>query len=330
VTFEEFIKQCQAKKFAPLYLFLGAEKFLHQEALTALKTNALDEAAWMFNYAEISVAAEGLSAVTSAAEQYPMFGDRRIVVARDFEKLSDGELDLLKTYLKNPPATTTLVFQAETIDKRRNVATALIKGCTQIDLSPLKERDAAEWAIGYLRRAGYQMASNTAGLLIGLTGADLFTIRNELEKLMASLGRAGLITPQQVELLVARSREHSAFELGDAIIAGEPKRVLRLLVRQLADHAEPVMLLGMLARVFRQMLLAKELMKQKAPPDEIAREIGMPPFRIGDFLTNVRRWDTAKIERAIKRMAEVDNALKSSLGKPDLQLEFFICEVLNN
>src|SRR5688500_800827 len=100
----------------------------------------------MFNYAEISVAAAGMDAVMATADQYPMFGGRRIVIARDFEKLSDNELDQLKTYLKNPPETTTLVFQTETIDKRRNVSTALLKACTQVDLSPLKDRDAVEWA----------------------------------------------------------------------------------------------------------------------------------------------------------------------------------------
>ena len=145
---------------------------------------------------------------------------------------------------------------------------------------------------------------------------------------MVALGRPGLISIGEVESLIVRSREHSNSELGDAIVMGERKRAVRLLARQLADQAEPVLLLGVIARTLRQMLLAKELMLQQLPADEIAREIGLPPFRISDFLTRVRKWETAKIEHAIKRAAEVDRAIKSSLGRPELQLEYLVCELL--
>jgi DNA polymerase-3 subunit delta len=104
---------------------------------------------------------------------------------------------------------------------------------------------------------------------------------------------------------------------------------VKLLARQIADHAEPILLLSVIARTFRQMLLAKELMQQQSPPDEIAREIGMPPFRIAEFLTRARKWETPKIEYALKRAAEVDSAIKSSLGKPELQLEYLVCEILS-
>ncbi len=330
MIWEELQKQLKSGKLAPLYLFYGAEKYLHQEALRAIKAAAFDQSdeSWLLNYLEISVAAEGLAAALSAAQQYPMFGGRKLVIARDFEKLSDAEMDALKSYLKDPQPTTTLIFQAENIDKRRNVTTALMKSCAVVELNALKEREAVEWACAYARRHGYQLPANVAGLLIGLTGANLFVLSNELDKLMAALGRAGMISGQDVESLVSRAREHSNFELGDAIVAGEPKRALKLLARQLADQAEPIMLLGVIARSLRQILLAKELMRLQAPPDEIARETGMPPFRIAEFLTRARQWETAKVMRALQRSAEVDKAMKSSLGRPELQLEFLVCEIL--
>lgn len=329
MTIDELLEEFKKGKFAPLYLFRGTEKYLHQEAISTLKKNALDESGWMFNWGEFSVASQGLATVIASAESYPMFGDRKIVIARDFEKASEDELNLLKNYLKNPQPTTTLVFQAEELDKRRSIATILQKGCVVVDFNPLKDRDAVDWVNNYLRRHKYQIAGATAGLLISLAGTDLFTLRNELEKLMAALGKPGLISPQDVETLVPRSREHSNFELADVILAQETKAALRLLSRQLADQAEPIMLLGMIARTFRQMLIAKDLMQQKASADEIAREAGIPPFRITDFLTKVRRWDTNKIIFGVKRMSEVDMAMKSSLGKPALQLEYLVCELMS-
>jgi DNA polymerase III subunit delta len=328
MNFDDFQKQLKSGKLSLLYLFLGQEKYLKREALGMLKAAVLGEEISVFNYTEHSVAAEGLAELMAIAEQYPMFSGKRLVCARDFDKLSDGELDALKSYLKNPQPTTTLVFQTENIDKRRNVSIALIKSCAVVEFNPLKEREAAEWAVAYLRRHNYQILPNVSGLLVGLTGTDLFTLSNELDKLMALLGRPGLISIEDIETLVVRSREHSNFELGDAIATGERKRAVRLLSRQLSDQAEPLLLLSVIARTLRQMLVAKELMQQQAPPDEIAREIGVPPFRVADFLTRARKWEIKKIEYAIKRVAEVDSAIKSSLGRPGLQLEYLVCEIL--
>ncbi len=328
MTFDELLEEFKKGKFAPLYLFRGTETFLHKEAITTLKKTALDEDGWMFNWSEFSVASQGLATVIASAEGYPMFGERRVVIAREFEKASDEEITLLKNYLKNPQPTTILVFQAEELDKRRSISTVLQKSCVVVEFNPLKEREAIDWVNNYLRRHKYQIAGITAGLLISLTGTDLFTLSNELEKLMAALGKPGLISSQDVEMLVPRSKEHSNFELADAIVAQETKTTLRLLSRQLADQAEPIMLLGMIARTFRQMLIAKDLMQKKVPADEIAREAGIPPFRITDFLSKVRRWDTDKITYAVKRMSEVDSAMKNSLGKPALQLEYLVCELI--
>lgn len=328
MNFNDLLRQCKSGELAPLYLLYGAEKYLHKEALTALK-GSLDESTWLFNYTEISIAGEGLGAVLDIAEQYPI-GSRRLVVARDFEKLADEDLETLKTYLKNPQPTTTLIFQTSELDKRRSVANLLLKGCVTVELSALKDRDALDWAANYLRRAGYQISTNSLGMLVKLTGTDLFTLRNELEKLMANLGRPGMISSQDIENLVVASREQSNFELGDALASREPKRTLRLLSQLLADRAEPIGLLNIVARVFRQMLLAKVLMQERLPANEIAKEIGMPPFIIGDFLTKARQWESDKLAQGLKRIAETDNSMKNSAVKPGLQLEYLICELLTN
>ena len=326
MNFNDLLRQCKSGELAPLYLLYGAEKYLHKEALTALKSN-LDESTWLFNYTEISIANEGLAAVLDIAEQYPI-GARRLVVVRDFEKLADEDLETLKTYLKNPQPTTSLIFQTTELDKRRSVANLLLKGCVVVELSALKDKDALDWATNYLRRSGYQISTSSLSTLVKLTGTDLFTLRNELEKLMANLGHPGMISVQDIENLVVASREQSNFELGDALASREPKRTLRLLSQLLADRVEPIGLLNIVARVFRQMLLAKVLMQERLPANEIAKEIGMPPFIIGDFLTKARQWESAKLAAGLKRIAETDNNMKNSAVKPGLQLEYLICELL--
>ncbi|MBL8150863.1 MAG: DNA polymerase III subunit delta [Blastocatellia bacterium] len=333
IKFTDFQKEIRSGKIRPLYFLYGKEAYLHKEALRLLKAVILEQGTEMFNYNEISASSQSMSDILAAADQYPMFGGRRLVVARDFEKLTDAELDSLKEYLKNPQATTTLVFQAEEIDKRRNVSTALLKTCTVVDLSPFRDKDAVDWVVEYLREAGYQISTRDAALLIGFTGTDLFLVRNELEKLITSVTdperpkKKGLISTLDIQSITSRSRHYSGYDLADAVVAGEHKKSIRLLIELLDDNTEPLMLLGVISRTLRQILMAKELMQQQIPSSDIAKDIGIPPFKSSDFLAGARKWDKEKILKTLKRASEVDDAIKNSLGKPRLQLEYLLCEL---
>lgn len=328
-SFVDLEKRVAAGRLAPLYLIYGAEAYLQREALRLLKCAVIEPETEALNYSEVSVSSLGMLEVLAQAEQYPMFGARRMVVVRDFDKVDDSELEALKNYLKNPQPTTTLVFQAESVDKRRSVTTALMKTCEVYEMSTLKEREVSEWASAYARRAGYTLSPSVAGLLVAVTGVDLYVVRNEVEKLMTLLGRPGSISAEQIEQLVPRSREHSNFELADALVAREQKRAVRLAARLLADGAEPLMLLAVVTRTLRQLLVAQELMAARLSAADIAKEIGVPPFKITEFLTGARKWDSGKLERGLRRGAEVDDAIKNSVGKPELQLEIYLCKVFS-
>ncbi len=327
--FVELEKRVAAGRVSPLYLIYGTEAYLQKEALGLLRRALIEPEVEAFNYSEVSVARTGMLEVLALAEQYPMLGTRRMVVARDFEKVDEAELEALKSYLKNPQPTTTLLFQAESVDKRRNVTTALMKACEVYEINALKEREAADWASSYARRSGYTLTPAVAGLLVAVTGVDLYVVRNEVEKLMALLGRPGSISAEMIEHLVPRSREHSNFELADALVSCEQKRALRLATRLLADGAEPLILLAVVARTLRQLLLARELMAARLPTADIAKEIGVPPFKIAEFLTGARKWDSGRLLRGLKRAAEVDDAIKNSIGRPELQMEFYLCEIFS-
>lgn len=326
-SFVDLEKRVVAGQLANLYLIYGIEAYLQKEALALLRRALLEPEAEAFNYNEVSVSSVGMLEVVAQAEQYPMFGAHRMIVVRDFDKVDESDLEVLKSYLKSPQPTTTLVFQAESIDKRRNVTAALMKTCEVYEMCMLKEREAAEWASTYACRSGYTLSPAVAGLLVAMTGVDLYIVRNEVEKLMALLGRPGLISAEHVEQLVPRSREHSNFELVDALVACEQKRTLRLAIRLLTDGVEPLMLLAIVARTLRQILLARELMAVHLSAADIAREIGVPPFKIADFLTGARKWESSKVEWGLRRAAEVDDAIKNSVGSPELHMEFYLCEL---
>ncbi|MCS6817470.1 MAG: DNA polymerase III subunit delta [Blastocatellia bacterium] len=352
LTPETFRKAIERGEIEPLYLFTGwlpegmrrtgeeelyaPEAYLLREAVQMLIARALDPTSRAFNLSQFSALETPMAKILATARELPAFSSRRVVIVRDLEKKwraredaeeardLPAEQTALIEYLKHPAPTTTLVFVLEHVDRRLTIVTALLKACTIVEFRRLSEREALEWVKGYVRRQQAVIEEAAAAALVGLVGSDLTLLAAELDKLLTFVSERRMITRSDVELLVVRHREHSNFELTDWILARRPAAAWRILRRQLAAGEEPVKLLGAIASLYRRMLLAKELMARGAPSAEVARAAGLPPSAAGKFNEQVRRIPREEILAGLRHIARTDEALKTSVGPPEVQLELLL------
>lgn len=333
----DFHRKLQSGQIAPLYLLEGTERYLRDQALKKLSEAAVDASVRDFNFAAISVSQGNLDEALAMARQFPMISPRRMIVVTGFEAISDDDqLELLKNYLRQPVETSVLVFVSDGLDNRRNIATILRKGCEVVSFDAMDERDSApNWIRDYVTRAGCLIDVSAAAYLIGMVGVDLMRLATELDKLVAYVGGKGRITQDEIDELVRHSREHSNFELTDAIVDGDRSKSLKLLHRIFDNTSESpqslsLMILGAIASNYRRMLMAKELIKQNAPNSEVAKAVGMSPYAVGRFNEKVRRIETERLLDGIARIAETDVALKTSMATPRLLLELLVCQLCPN
>ncbi len=330
--FDEFRRQIKEGRISPLYLFAGEETYFQERALRLL-VGTLDEAGRVFNYSIYSLGGDTSSgpkvsaaAALDGANQFPMMSARRIVVIRDFDKIKEEENDLVIEYLKRPAPTATVVFQATSLDQRRKITTALMKACTLVAFNRLSDQQAQRWAEQYLKNRQCRIEPSALGHLIGLVGTRMSRLVNELDKL-AAYANGGFINNTVVEELVPRAREHTSFELWDAIIARDRKRAIRLAVRLLDDGSEPLMIVGSLAGLYRRLLAAKELTMRGAPSEEVMKATGQYGSRARDFSGRVLRTSREEIAHGLSRISQVDNAIKNSEATPRLQIEYLVAEL---
>jgi DNA polymerase-3 subunit delta len=355
LTPDSFFQAVERGQIDPLYLFTGPlpdgrkqhandapEQYLQRRAVRLLMERCLDPASSAFNLSSLSAAEATLAQIVDAAQQLPVFSQRRIVLVYDVDKAfktrgdsESGEsksavetpgLQVLTEYLKRPSETTAVVFFYDKPDRRLSISTALLKACTVVEFSPLSEAAAEAWAEKYCRRHECIIDKAALNLLTGRVGTDLTRLIHECDKLISYV-RRGPIGRSDVEALVPHLKEHSNFDLSDYILARDGTGALKLLKRQLDDREEPVMLLGVIARLYRQMVLAKDLMAQGAPSSEVAKAIGMSPYGAGRFNEQVRRIPMEDVLYGIKRIAAVDRAIKNSLGPPEVQLDVLVIEL---
>jgi DNA polymerase-3 subunit delta len=327
-TFEELRREVESGRIGPLYLFVGEEQYLQQRAIRLVQ-DSVDEALRVFNVSLYSIGSDNGSGtkttaamVIDAANQLPMMSARRIVVVREFDKVKEDELELVLSYLKRPAPTTTMVFQAVSPDKRRRLTAALLKSCTVVTFDLLDENRAKRWVEQRVKERGCSIEREALQRLIGLVGTGLTRLVNELDKLTA-YADGGVITAAAVQELVPRASEHKGWELWDAINARDRKCALRLMEHLLHD-SDALPILGSLATLYRRLLTGKELSENGASRQEIKGATGQWSDA---FFNRLRQTPRAEIVHGLRRIAEVDNAIKNSEATPRLQMEYLVAEL---
>lgn len=325
-------RELKQGKLAPVYLLFGPEGYLRDEAARAITDEALrDTLLREFNEFTFNLAQTDVHSAIAAAEQLPMMASRRVVRLRDFNKLVEFDEEVLLRYLARPSESTVMLFVAEDVDKRRKLSRTLLQECAAFEFTYLKVPELRAWARNYLKSLKSEIDEQTLQQVIELAGNDVRILSNELNKLAIAALPGGRITPDVVNALVGRSRELSNFELADHLIARNRRRALETLKHLLADGAEPVMLIGLIASNYHRLALARELLARGSRQD-VFKQVPMPFYKQDQFLALIQRSDAATIANGLKRIAAADLAIKTSLGGggargAHLQLEMLVCEL---
>jgi DNA polymerase III subunit delta len=311
----------------PLYLLIGPEAYLRKQAAQAIADHALrDTLLREFNDSTFSLVGGGANQAIAAAEQLPMLSSRRVVRITDFGKLRETDENILIAYLSRPVECSTVIFIASDLDKRKKLTKTLLHECVVVDFPQLKDGEAKAWVKQRLTELKLSTDEQTLSEFVGLVGTDVQTLVSELDKMAAAATDTNRLTPELVDSLIGRSREHSNFELGDHLLAHNRRRALETLHRLLQSGAEPVMLLGLVASNYHRLALAKEILKQGSR-DEVFRVVAMPFFKRDQYIETLRRLDAGSIGRGIQLIAAADLAIKTSRASPRLQLEMLVCEL---
>lgn len=298
----------------PVYAIDGEERALVDEFVEAIKQVAAPPAARDFNFESLSGKDVGLNRVVDAALTLPAFAERRLVIVHQAEKLNLSEPEPLLRYLDQPSPTTVLVLVADKFDGRGKVYKAFQRAGAAIRFSRPRPREMPGIIETRAARIGLQLEPGAVRMLVDVVGPDITAAVKALELLDLYRGDAAApVATDDVAAVVHGTREDSIFDLVDAIGHRDQGRTLHLLHRLVVAQREPgLRVLAMIARHFRQLLAAREMMARGAPPAALASALGMPPFLVDKLADQARRFDEPKLVRGHGLIKHADRTLKSS------------------
>lgn len=325
VSFDVILDDIKKHKFAPLYFFYGEEDFLIEEVADALIAHAVDPTTRQFNLDIVYGSDVDGKDIVARASSFPMMGERRVVIVRDFERAT--ELDPLLPYIEHPSPSTSLFFSAAKVDLRKKVFAHLKKYAVGGEAAPLREYEIPSWIQRRAVTMGKKIAPEAAEILHGYVGTSLRELNNELEKLLIAIGTKTVIETSDVQSVVGMSREFSVFELTHAVGEKNLSKALSICARMLQVGEAPVGIVAMLTRHFGILWRVHQLNAERKTPAEMAKAVGVHPYFFKEYLEDVKRYSRTAVEDALLALTRADERLKTSSGDSHVIMDVLLYEI---
>jgi DNA polymerase-3 subunit delta len=324
VTFEQIVTQIKARKFSPVYLFMGDEPYYIDKLTDMLTDTVLPKEERDFNQTIVYGMETDVTSVITMARSYPMMSDYQLIVIKEAQNLS--KIEELEVYVKNPLQSTILVlnYKNGSPDKRKKLYAAIDKNGVIFESKKIPEYRIPAFISSYIQSKNLSIDQKSAQMLSDYLGNDLSKLTNEIAKLLIAIPAGQRqITADLIEENIGISKDFNNFELLNAVIN---KNVFKVI--QIADYFEKnpknnpmVVTMSVLFNFFSNLMIcywAKNRTEQG-----IAAELGFRnPYQAKDYVTALKNYNAFKCMEIIRFLRIYDAKSKGvdNASTPDGEL----------
>jgi DNA polymerase III subunit delta len=242
----------------------------------------------------------------------------RYLLVDGVEAWKAGELGPLEAALADAPPDTVLVLLV------RGKPLKTLRDCIEkaggdvADCAAPKPWELPKWAVERGRELGLQLDGEAAKELVTRAGPSQQRLSRELEKLAIALYPSANAGTEDIEELTAGDGAPQAYDLADALVAGDLRATLAL-AEELEAHGERAQrLVFPVVRRLREVHRAVALIESGMPEQKVAGALGGPPWLAKKTIARARKADRVTLEHALEVFSELEVSLRGGGG---LQLD---------
>lgn len=337
-------KEINEETILPCYFFYGEETFLAWEFVSELKEALISPETQDYSVERFNLEDNSWAEVIDSARALPIFiTPWRIIVVEvpkgKKESLSSREESILKDYFSSPPSKTVIVIVFSGKIKK---STSLFRFFSSLspsmaglkELKFLKEKALFAWMDKKFLSQGKTAAHEAKVKLQELVGNDLRRVSNEIEKLITFVGDKNEIELDDVNQVSGWVKSFFEWEIADSLGKADFERSLMVLNNLFKEGAKPEYILGSMAKFFRDIFLAKLLLKEKSMDKKAIFKEMRPhiPEKFGNFYATkfreffsfVEKFSMGDLNRVLAELEEVDLKMKTTSLTPQTLLESFL------
>lgn len=282
----------------------------------------------------------------AACESMPFLSEKRFVIVEGLlekfesrkengKKKSSSKNNKIEEYLsfanavKTLPPFTELVITGGKISDRNPLLQELMKISKVKTFPLLKGAQISQWIEKRVaaEAKGKKISPKAVALMVRLVGNDLWTMANEVDKLVLFTGDKD-IGEEDVKAVVSNAQEAGVFAMVDAIIeqrVGAAQELLQQLFRQ---GMAPSQILVMISRQVRIIYQVREMRAAGKQRGEMMGKLGLnSDFVLRKAWEQAERYSPARIKEVYHQLLEADISIKTGKVEGELALDILIAEM---
>lgn len=310
--------------YGSVTLVLGPERLLAERAVASVLDRARAECAEV----EIDRAsgpqldAGQLAELTSPS----LFSAKRAVVLDDLAELPGDLVAQVSGLAKavDDDLGLVLVHSGAARNKKLVDAVKAVKP-ELIDCPAIKTWELPQFVSREIRRLGGSADSESPQLLVESVGHDLRALAAAVAQLLAD-SEHGTISASQVRRYFGGRAEVTSFAVADATLSGRTGVAMEQLRWALSTGVAPVLVTSAFASGVRglgKLVGAPSGLRE----GDLAREVGVPPWKLKSMRSQARGWDQRGLARALQAVATADAAVKGAADDAEFALEQLVLAV---
>lgn len=319
-TAQKVFKSLEVGDWKPLYLVVGLEPFQSNEIFNQFKRRFIQgDVGQALNYELWD--GEGLNAsqLLNSLEMLPgLFSSEeeiRLIVCQRFDRVSSGQLEILRDYFNQPSSSTVFLMMAEKVDKRKSWYKAVEAQGDIIEIREPYDREWPKWSGYFEKRHSKKIAPAAWELLVSSSGRCLSLLATDIEKLDCYVGDKASIQLADVEAMGASSGGEDVFSFVEDLAMKRKGAALKKYDLLMRSGESDIKLLSIVVRQFRMIEQALRLSKQGInDPKTVAAQIGSHPFFVSKIFEQMKKHSQEEVGRILDLLARCDYQIKIGDG----------------
>lgn len=306
-------------------LVTGKEEFLNERSVQALRevVRAHDAEAELAETqgADLTLATLGELAAPS------LFSSTRCVVVRGLEHLPDDSVAGILDYAAAPADEVALVLVHGGGPKGSGTLTKLRKLATvhEVRSDELKASEYPGFVTAEVRRHGTTIDNDAGRALVDAVGQDLRSLASAAHQLTNDFPGEKL-TADKVGRYFGGRAEAKSFAVADHAFSGRREEALEELRWALDNGTASVLVTSAFAGSARGLARYKGAQRGLREAD-LAREVGVPPWKLKTIRSQAQSWSESGLSRAIRAVAQADADIKGAASDASYALERLVLTV---
>ncbi|PNZ12451.1 DNA polymerase III subunit delta [Staphylococcus simiae] len=287
-----------------------------------------------FNFVKYNLLETEISPIIEETLTLPFFSDKKVILVKNAfvftgekaPKEMNHNIEQLIEFIEKYDGDNLIIFEVyqAKLDERKKLTKTLKKYAKIKKIEQMSEEDIKHWIQSKLNDNFKDIKKDALDLFIELTGINYNIVSQEIDKLMLFLGDRPTINKNDVNQIINRSLEQNVFLLTEYIQKGQKEKAIHLVKDLITMKEEPIKLLALITSNYRLFYQCKILSQKGYSGQQIAKTIGVHPYRVKLALGQVRHYQLEQLLNIIDACAETDYKLKSSYMDKQLILELFI------